>query len=827
MGGVCLVSTPVWAEDTLDAAPQTAQLPPTTNNIVRVTGVDVYETETGLEVALTTAQPQQLKPVTRVVGNAVVTEIANAAIATTPQQFQFANPISGVTLVTVRNVGGDRIFVEITGQQAPPSITFASSAQEFIVAATVNNQAQTTEEPEEPLEILVTGTQNQRYRVPESTVGTRTETPIINVPQSIQVIPDQVIEEQGATTLGETLRNTAGVTTGRLAADAPAITPVIRGFESTNVLRNGQRDTSLRRLAGTPNVERIEILRGPASVLFGQGDLSGTVNVVTKQPLDEPFYQLEYIVDQFGLNRPALDFSGPFGNGSGGYRLTSAYEWSKTFRDFEENQSFFISPVVRLIDTEQTQLTAEIEYIKYQTWGGAPELPAIGTVIDNPNGEINRRVNLGEPDLAESETTATRIGYQLRHRFNDNWTINNEFLISTADAPKNTGAFPRSLRQNERTLDRILLENPSKESSINLNTNLIGKFATGSIEHELLFGVELSQDSLEDIIDIKPLGAIDIFDPVYQPGSVGGFTIPLQNFKTENNAVGFYLQDQISIIDNLILVLGGRFDIANQNYDDRNDQTQSFDRQDQAFSPRVGLVYKPIDDVSLYASYTESFRPVIGREQTRDLDTDEIIIGEPFEPERGKQYEVGIKADLFEQRLSTTLALYHLERSNVAVSGANDPITTEQTGSQRSQGVEFSLTGEILPGWNVLGSYAYTDAEITEDDRYAEGNFLVNVPRNAASLWTTYQLQSGSLRGLGFGVGLFYVGEREGDLDNSFSLPSYLRTDAALFYQGDRFGVSVNFQNLFDVNYFEGARGNLRVIPGAPFTVFAKINWEF
>lgn len=821
----CVVAIPVQADTALNqsvSSTHTAQLPPQISNVTRVTNVEVYETDAGLEVVLTTPQPNQLQPVTSVVNNTVVADIPNAVIDTPQSEFEFTNPVTGITRVTVRSLASASIRIEITGQNAPPTTAFRAEGQEFILGASTTAQA------DAPIEIIVTGTRDPLYRIPESSVGTRTDTPIINVPQSIQVIPSRIIEEQGATTLGETLRNTAGVTSGRLPTDAPAVTPVIRGFETRNVLRNGQRDSTLRRIAGTSNIERVEVLRGPASVLFGQGDPGGTVNVVTKQPLDEPYYIIEYIVGQYGLHRPAIDISGPFGDSlPGGYRLNASYEWSNSFRDFEETQSFFVSPVVRLIDTEQTQLTAEIEYFKNSSWGGAPELPAFGTVINNPIGEIRRSVNLGEPDLAESETTTTRIGYRLTHNFSDNWSINNEFVFATVDAPENTFALGRSLDDDGRTLQRLLFINPSEESSINFNTNVIGRFATGSVRHELLFGIELSKDSLEDIIDIQPLAPIDIFDPVYQPESLLDFVIPLQNTRTENNSIGFYLQDQISISDDLIFVLGGRFDIADQTYEDRGDDTQSFDRQDQAFSPRVGLVYKPAANVSLYASYTESFVPVVGREQTRDLATEELIIGDPLQPERGRQYEVGIKADWLEQRLSTTLALYDLERTNVVVSGANDPFVTEQTGLQRSQGIELNVVGEVLPGWNILASYAYTDARVVEDDSIEEGNFLINVPQNAASLWTTYQIPTGNLRGLGFGVGLFYAGEQQGDLNNSFSLPSYLRTDAALFYQGDRFRVSLNFQNLFDVNYFEGARGDLRVIPGAPFTVFGKINWEF
>jgi iron complex outermembrane recepter protein len=832
-----------------------AQSPPAATDLIRVTDVKLFETDTGIELVLITANGQSLKPTTTTVGNALVADIPNAVLeVSNRKQFRFEKPIEGITLVTVANFQGDRIRVEITGQNAPPKAVVTTEGQEFIVAISPNQETSSTttqesttetsptttqesttqtspttaQQPDEPIELVVTGTLEEKYRVSESSIGTRTETPIINVPQSIQVVPEQVIEEQGATTVGETLRNTAGVTTGRLSSDAPAIAPVIRGFESTNVLRNGARDTTLRRVAGTPNIQQIEILRGPASVLFGQGDLGGTVSVVTKQPLNIPFYQLDYQVGQFGLHRPSLDVTGPFGRdpNSIAYRLNVSYETSDSFKNFEESSSFFISPVVKLINTDKTQLTAELEYLKFESEGSAPELPARGTVRDNPNGKIASSVNLGEPSLAKSETTVTRIGYQLSHKFSNNWSIKNELLFADADAPENTFTLPLALSANQRTLQRNLLKNPSKQTNFNLNTNVIGKFATGSIGHELLLGVELSRDTFEDIIDSFNLAPIDIFAPNYRPPEIlreSIFSSFLnQNTKTETDAIGFYVQDQISVLNNLILVLGGRFDIADQTYNDRLNQELSFEREDQAFSPRVGIVYKPAENFSVYGSYTRSFKPQIGRERTNAG-----VFGDPFQPERGTQYEVGFKADLLNQRLSTTLALFHLERTNVLVSGDNNSVAVQQAGLQRSQGVELNIAGEIFPGWNILASYAYTDATIAEDNRYAVGNYLVNVPKHAASLWTTYEIQSGILQGLGLGLGLFYQGERQGDSNNTFSLPDFLRTDATLFYRVNGLRASVNFQNLFDVNYYEGARGDLRVIPGAPFTVFGKITLEF
>lgn len=832
------------------------------NSQIKVTAVELYETDVGLEIVLKTPNPQLLKPgKTDIVGNTVVTDIPNAVLELPKgNRFELVNPLAGIASVKVTNIDGSGVRVEITGQGAPPNATAPrTQGQEFILGISTvggtnaqtppsennaqtpqqpsipeQNNNQTTQQPTQPteddvIELVVTGSAPTRYRIIESSVGTRTDTPVINVPQSIQAVPEQVLEEQGVTSLGDALRNSAGVTTGRVASDTPALTPVIRGFESENTLRNGLRDTTLGTLSEVTNVERFEILKGPASVLFGQGDLGGTVNVITKVPLNIPSYKFDFQAGQFGLYRPSIDITGPLGNrtDSPAYRLTSSYQWSDSFRDFEERRTFFVSPVLKLINSDRTQLIAELEHLTYNTNGSAPELPALGTVIDSPEGEIDLSANLGEPSLSENESRATRWGYRFKHEFSDNLTFANELLISNADVPTSNFILPRSLRGDNRTLDRILVENPNELSSLNLNTSLSGKFATGDIKHELLFGVEISRDTFEDKLDINGIGSIDIFDPEYSPESLNPFPIPLEEVRTETNAIGFYLQDQISLSDRWIVVLGGRFDVADQTYEDSLDIRQSFDRTDEAFSPRAGVVYKPAENISFYGSYTRSFKPVIGRATSLDPVTDELITGEPFEPEKGTQYEIGVKADLLNNKLSTTLALFHLERTNVIEEGANSPLGSQQTGKQRSQGVEVSIAGEITPEWNIIASYAYTDAIISEDDVFTEGNSLRNVAKNAASLWTTYQIKSGNLRGWGLGLGLYYVGEREGDFNNSFSLPSYLRTDASLFYRRRNLAASLNFQNLFDVNYYQGARNDLRVIPGAPFTVFGKVSVEF
>lgn len=274
----------------------------------------------------------------------------------------------------------------------------------------------------------------------------------------------------------------------------------------------------------------------------------------------------------------------------------------------------------------------------------------------------------------------------------------------------------------------------------------------------------------------------------------------------------------MTLVDNLKLLLGLRFDTLNQSSGDDNQgiktgQTQSSD----AFSRRVGLVYQPIQSISLYGSYSRAFTPNNGN----------TFDGSAFKPQYGTSYEVGIKGDISNQ-LSATLAFYNLTLFNVLMDDPNHIGYSIQTGEQRSKGVELNLGGEISPGWNVIAGYAYTDVEVTKDtDPSLVGKLLNNIPKHSFNIWTSYEIQTGSLKGFGVGGGLFFIGDRQGDLANTFELPSYLRTDAAIFYKRDRFRAAINFKNLFNVDYFDSARNQLNVYYGDPFVVQGTISWQF
>ncbi|MGD1918164.1 MAG: TonB-dependent siderophore receptor [Pleurocapsa sp.] len=582
-------------------------------------------------------------------------------------------------------------------------------------------------------------------------------------------------------------------------------------------------------------MEREEILKDTSSVLYGQGIVGGTVNLVTKKPLNDPFYSASFTAGNFDTYRGSLDFTEQLDEEGGlAYRFNFAYEDEGSFKDFQEQQFVLADLGLTLVQTENTNLYVGLEYQKNKTEGTAAQLPASGTVIDNPLGEIDISTNLGEPDLAEFELNVTRLNSELEHKFSDKWKLQNQTLAAFLRTPVSIGIEGRDttetgLEADNRSFNRLLIDNPTETNVFTANTNVVVEFNTGSIEHQLIFGVEFVNREIDDVVDLRLIDDLDVFNPVYSPDSVSPFSLGVQDQFTKNNEIGLYLQDQISFTDNLIVALGGRMKFANTEFIDGADPNLSAETSESDFSPRAGLIYKPTENISLYASYTESFLPNAGRARDFDPETLQPVLGEEFEPETGRQYEVGIKSELFDDKLLATLALFDLKRNNVLDAAS---FSARQIGEQRSRGVELDIAGEILPGWNIITSYAYLDTEILSDTNEfagtdSSGNQLRNVPENAFSIWTTYALQKGSLEGLGFGVGLFYEGEKQGDLENTFTLPDYLRTDAALFYKKDNYTAQVNFQNLFDVRYFESARNQARINPAAPFTVLGTLSVEF
>ncbi|MEM1242403.1 MAG: TonB-dependent siderophore receptor, partial [Cyanobacteria bacterium P01_H01_bin.26] len=646
-----------------DALPRSAL---TTNNrlpilaqaseTVEIIHIQLNVTETGVDIILITADGTLSLPQTNIVENALVAEIPNATLALAEDEFLVFEPAAGIAVIQAVNLAENTVQLSITGVDAPPAADVALEAQTLQLSV-VPVGSVASPSAEEPLRLVVTGEENSRYVVPRASTATRTDTPLDEVPQSIQVIPQEVLEDQQVIRLNDALRNASGVVSNSL--DQRGQRFIIRGFSSSSILRDGFRQTNgssgnsgFQELA---NIEQIEVLKGPASILSGALEPGGAINLVTKKPLAEPFYELGLRAGNRGLIEPSIDISGPLTeDGQLLYRLNALYRNEDYHRDFDVPvERFFIAPVLSWAISDRTDLTVELEYSDETRPADFNGTPVIGDrVADVPFDRIT-----GEPD-DDASNEFLRLGYQFEHRFSDSWKVRNSFRYISFDSNFVSNA---AFGTNEATGDifRVWIQNAQPSDSYELQTNVVGEFATGSIEHTLLAGVDLYRREAENSrrFDFAPQPLFNVFDPVYglvsRPDSFNEPPPQITDFRTDN--LGIYIQDQITLLDNLFLLAGLRYDTVTEDIDDLERNTSDSQSND-AFTPRIGLVYQPTENLSLYTSYSTSFVPNSATDRSGDL----------LEPEEGRQFEIGARADLLDGRLSANLALFNITKQNVA-----------------------------------------------------------------------------------------------------------------------------------------------------------------
>ncbi|MGL5836776.1 MAG: TonB-dependent siderophore receptor [Waterburya sp.] len=793
-----------------------------------VTAVQLNQSSDGLEIILKTPTKQNLVPLISPVGNKLVIDILDTTLAFGIRNgVTKTNPTPGIKKVTVTKIDNESIRLTIIGTNQIPTAKVIPSNRNLVLSV---NLEQTTAEPpfegkqtpDEEIEIIATGEgEADEYYVPNAATATKTEIPIRDIPGSIQIVPKQVLEEQKITGVRDAVFNVSGVTPGGNGGlSTIGESYIFRGFDNGQIggtFVNGFKrytDTGFGRDLDVANIQQIEILKGPASVLYGQAEPGGILNIATKQPLSTPSYKLEGTIGNFDFYRPTLDFSAPLNDSKTiGYRLNAAYENASSYVDFVDTESAFIAPVVNFAIGKKTNLTLETDYF-YQNKVSYSGIPSSGTVVDNPLGKLPDSRFLDNPD-SKTYNNFFNFGYHLNHKFNDNWSIRNGFKTAYYQVDEEY-LFGLGVGEDNRTLERDGAYSESDAHSNILQTDVLGKIGTGKIKQDLLFGLELGWTNydLKRFESSSGVPAIDIFNPVYEPINFDQF---IRTENAEQNTAGLYAQDLISFGEKFKVLLGGRLDLATTSY--KNSESQvDYEQEDSAFSPRVGLVYQPIKPVSLYTSWSRSFQPALASSVNAD--------NTPFDPTKGQQFEAGVKTEFLDGKLATTLAAYQITRENVVTGDPNDPALSIQVGEQQSKGIELDIAGKILPGWNIIAGYAYTDTEVTKDNNGNEGNQLDNVSPHSASLWTTYEIQDGDWKGLGLGGGLFLIDEREGDLENTFTLPSYVRTDALIYYRRQNWQAQLNFKNLFDVDYYEGAAFG-SVFPGAPFTVQGSMSFKF
>lgn len=692
---------------------------------------------------------------------------------------------------------------------------------------------------------------NTGYTRPNATTATKTDTPIMETPFSVQVIPNQVMQDQQAVRMERAVENVSGTYSSRGAGGIGGgqSATFLRGFETFEYYRDGARFNGGFNINGPremANVERVEILKGPASILYGRLEPGGMVNLVTKRPLDTPYYALQQQFGSFDFYRTTADATGPVTDDKSLlYRVNLAYENSGSFREFLDHERVFFAPTFHWNISDKTQANFHMEY-QHSKDPFDHGFPVTGSrPLHLPRGR-----NLGEAGT-RNESETFNVGFDWSHAFSDNWTLRHRFdAVFLPKADTLPSVYDVGIGDcspiSGCSVNRLTFASKSNSESYYTTLDLLGKFTTWGVKHNVLIGGDFYHQVNQSNFAWTFSQAIDAYNPVHT--SVNASLLDNPNLSGPSGFTeewgGFYTQDQIELPYHVHLLAGFRYDTVRKldasalsfNFPGfQAAQTSSTNLQQEAVKPRFGILYQPLPEVSLYANYVENF----GIANGQNFDNN------PLPPTTAQQYEAGIKTELFDKRLTATLAWFDITKQNMAVTDP-DPFraamgATKAVGEVRNQGVELDIAGDVLPGWNVIGNYSYIDSKITKDTALVngtitsgnQGNRLFNVPRNIASLWSTYEFLGGDLRGLKFGGGLQVRDQREGDNANSFQLPGYATVNLLASYSmkvsHSKVTTQLNVDNLLNKYYFDSStnstyQGNY---PGAPRTVLGSVRVEF
>jgi len=648
------------------------------------------------------------------------------------------------------------------------------------------------------------------YLAKRSSTATKTDTSLMEVPASIQVVTQDVLEDRQVIRLQQSLETVSGIIPSYNGGNTIQ-QYYARGFLSSVVLRDGYRGRSLGNfLQGTAHLERIEVLKGPASVLYGRGEPGGVINQVTKQPLATPFTAIKQQFGSYDLSRTTIDSTGSLNeDNSVLYRVNAAYENLDSFRDNIDSEGTYLAPVLLWKLSDQTQIKFDLQYEKT-----SQELDRGIVAVGTRPASIPISRNLAEP-FAGQKLESLQGGLKLTHEFTPNLTLRYQFVAEQTNRHAIQVTPSGTFNADGRTMNRFFFEQKENFNSTFNMLELEAKFNTGSLAHKTLIGTDYYEATSKAPFVFRSFTPVDVYQPVYGASKPN---LPLAHSAFSNDWYGVYMQDQIQVSPRVHLLLGGRYDQAKTV---NESATSKSNTDDERFTPRTGIVFSMSPEVSVYGSYTESFGAA---------NSGLSFSGQAFKPQTAKQYETGLKSELLDGRLSANIAAYHLTKQNILTADIANPGFSSQAGEARSRGVDVDVSGELTPQVNLIASYTYTDAKFTQNNDGNQGNQLSGVPKQAASLWGKYRLL-GQLNGMTLGGGVVAQGERQGDDANTFRLPGFTRFDAFMAYRwkagNHQLTTQVNVENLFDKEYFNASSSRAEIHPGYPRRVIASVGIEF
>ena len=728
------------------------------------------------------------------------------------------------------------------------------------------------EEAQQLQEVEIIGRRESSYKNTSSFSGTKTATAIRDIPQTINYVTKEVILDQGASTVNDVVKNVSGVSQYTTYNDFS-----IRGFRTTgnrnsgNLLNGMRAQTSLWSASSLANIERVEVIKGPAAALFGNAAPGGIINRVTKKPLLQRLHTVSVNTGSWGTLKTYGDFTGPLNESKSLlYRLNLGYETTDGYRDLQGRNTLTIAPSFSFIPNEKTRFNVDITY--YRLDGKVDRGQTIFGDADLYSVPITRSLSATNDFLRE---TQMNISLGLTHKITDNLSFNSTYLNSSysEDLREHNQANSYYMQQQGKAntgdptkilMQALLRQRTFRNNSFNNYFNY--NFTTGLVKHTLLVGYDYFQVELLPgasqltaggyllkngkttttfnparlntyVVDANnnPVTNVPVFD-LNKPttGNVmketGKYIFTSGNTKpTLQTSHGVYLQEQLEVsIVKLLLGLRKEFFMDYINYKENNEEKI----EQQALIPRVGLVITANDNINFYSTWMKGFEP-----QTAAIQSEPDRYGGPFDPVYSELYEMGVKTDWFNNRLSATASVFKIIQQNSlydafpAVIGKPD--LKMQIGEEESNGFEFDLAGEITPNWSILANYAYIDARITKTAQNNEKDFDMqrpSTPRHSGNIWTKYIITEGPLKHLGFGAGYNFVTERYGQVGrrtNTTVYPGYGLVNAVLYYKINQIQLQLNLNNVLNQTHWVGGYDKLRSFPGAPRNINASVTYKF
>lgn len=634
------------------------------------------------------------------------------------------------------------------------------------------------------------------YVAKRTATATKTDTPVIEVPQTINV----VTADQIAATKAQSLKNALAYTPGIVSREGDDRTSdafTIRGFQASSTSGSIYRDGSKYSVnvydgqQEPYGLERVEVLKGAASVLFGNAAPGGIINTVTKRPSQTPLHEINVEAGTADHRQISGDFGGALTpDGAWSYRLTALKRDADTSVDHVADDRTYVAPALTWSPDAGTSLTVLSQYQKSHTaylYG----LPSEVTIEPNASGRVAGSTFVGEPGFDHYDGTVFALGYLFEHSFNNRLTLRNSLRYTQSEV-----SFPNMWiwgvdTDGRTTLARAAQEREDNSQAVTSDTSMEFKWRTGIVEHTSLAGIDYTDQSQSTRRYDRGAANIDLYAPVYT-GELGAMTANSYSSKNTASRLGLYAQNQMKIDGKWVVLLGGRQDWAEDRASPYFDGEAWTSQHSEAFTGRAGLVYLADNGLAPFASYSESFEPESGTDRQ----------GHSFKPTTGQQYEVGLRYQPPGRNAMVTGTVYQLTRQNVTTADPEDSNYSVQTGEVRSRGVELEAKAELTPYVNILAAYAYTDTHVTKSNNDAEiGTRAATVPYHQVSLWGDYNLGAEGLPEVTVGAGMRFIDSTMPSVGVTGEVPGYTLFDAMVRYDLDKWRFSLNGTNLFDKDY--------------------------